>query len=64
MARTLYRIGLMAGDAQAACDSMHIQPQAVREVYVNEALRQLWTMYDPEPKARTIRTSRVEAVAS
>lgn len=63
MSRTLYRIGLMAGDVQAACDSMRIEPVAIREVYVREALRRLWRVFDPEPPARSVRTSAVEAVA-
>jgi hypothetical protein len=56
MARTLYRTALRDGDWDGACASMGIC-EPVRKVYIEEALRRLWTKYEVEPPARTIRTS-------
>ena len=58
MARTLYRTALRDGDWDGACASMGIC-EPVRKVYVEEALRRLWTKYEVEPPARTIRTENV-----
>jgi hypothetical protein len=55
MARVLYRTALRDGDYEGACASMGIC-QPVRRVYINEALRRLWTKYEIEPPARTLRT--------
>jgi len=55
MALTLYRIALRDGDYQGACASLGIC-EPVREVYIGEALRRLWTKYEVEPPARTLRT--------
>lgn len=56
MARTLYRTALRDGDWDSACASMGI-PGPVRKVYIEEALRRLWTKFSIEPPARTIRTN-------
>lgn len=58
MARVLFRTALRDGDYDAACASMGIC-EPVREVYVQEALRRLWTKYEVEPPARTVRTDQV-----
>jgi hypothetical protein len=31
-------------------------PEPVRQVYIEEALRRLWTKFEVEPPARTLRT--------
>ena len=56
MARTLYRTALRDGDWDSACASMGIC-EPVRKVYVEEALRRLWTKFSVEPPARSVRTS-------
>lgn len=56
MARTLYRTALRDGDWSGACASMGI-PEPVRKVYIEEALRRLWTKFSVEPPARSVRTS-------
>jgi len=56
MARTLYRTALRDGDWDGACASMGIC-EPVRRVYIEEALRRLWSKYSIEPPARTVRTS-------
>jgi len=56
MARTLYRVALRDGDWDGACASMGIC-EPVRRVYIEEALRRLWSKYSIEPPARTVRTS-------
>lgn len=55
MARVLHRTALRDGDFDSACASLGIC-EPVRRVYVEEALRRLWTKYDEEPPARTVRT--------
>ena len=56
MARALYRTALRDGDYDGACASLGIC-QPVREVYISEALRRLWSKYEIEPPARTLRTT-------
>ena len=56
MARALHRTALLDGDYDEACRSLGIC-EPVRQVYIEEALRRLWTKYEVEPPARTIRES-------
>jgi len=56
MARALYRMALLDGDYDEACRSLGIT-EPVRQVYIEEALRRLWTKYEIEPPARTLRES-------
>ena len=56
MARALYRTALRDGDFDGACASLGIT-EPVRRVYMEEALRRLWTKYEIEPPARTVRES-------
>ncbi len=51
MARVLYRTVLRDGDWNSACDSMGIV-EPVRLVYIEEALRRLWSRYEVEPSNR------------
>lgn len=53
MGRVLYRTAMRDGDWDSACASFGI-PEPVRRVYVYEALRRLWSKYDPEPPARLL----------
>jgi len=55
MARALHRTALLDGDYDEACRSLGIT-QPVRQVYIEEALRRLWTKYEIEPPARTLRS--------
>lgn len=55
MARVLYRTALRDGDYDGACASMGIC-EPVRRVYIEEALRRLWTKYEIEPPARPLRS--------
>lgn len=55
MARALYRTALRDGDYEGACASLGIC-EPVRQVYIEEALRRLYTKYEVEPPARTLRT--------
>jgi hypothetical protein len=54
MARVLFRTALRDGDYDGACASMGIC-EPVRRIYINEALRRLWTKYEIGPPARTLR---------
>ena len=56
MARALYRTALRDGDYDGACATLGIC-EPVRQVYIEEALRRLWTKYEVEPPARTVRES-------
>lgn len=71
LARMLYRVALMDGDYESAlAQSMKCTcgrdecnavipgvPQPLRQFAVEEALRRLWTKYEVEPPARTLRES-------
>lgn len=56
MARALYRTALRDGDYDGACASLGIT-EPVRQVYIEEALRRLWSKYAVEPPTRTLRES-------
>lgn len=56
MARCLYRTALQDGDFDGACRSLGII-EPIRQVYIEEALRRLWTKYEIEPPARSVRES-------
>jgi hypothetical protein len=55
MARALYRTALRDGDFDGACASLGIC-EPVRQPYIEDALRRLWSRYEIEPPARVLRT--------
>ena len=49
MARCLYVTALRDGDWDGALASLGVNPPAVRQAYIDAALRRLWTKYRPGP---------------